>query len=398
MLQGREDFSAPINFQLLDSDGNMADEWDIGTDLFGKFCIEAVPPGEWDLTAKEPHYLRAVYRGLEIPGLMGDVMFDPETGDPPGTLRGGDCEDDNDVDIGDFAILAAAYGTMEGDPGYDPRADITADGMVNLKDFSPIASNFGKVGVGGVVAAPIAYGVNGSSRFLLEVDGMTDVADVPIGSVFTVNVKASDASDLHGYSFDIAYDASALQLVSRKEEGFLKETGAKTLFFARESDNTLTTAGAIVGREAGVSGDGVVASFAFRTIGKRSGDISLSTVKTTDHIGRLNILPPNLISIRVVPKLTALAQNYPNPFNPDTWMPYQLREDADVLIKIFDVSGKLVRTIHLGYKDAGFYVSRDKAAYWNGRNEQGETVGSGVYFYTLETGKFSATRKMMIVK
>ena len=93
-----------------------------------------------------------------------------------------------------------------------------------------------------------------------------------------------------------------------------------------------------------------------------------------------------------------LLQNYPNPFNPETWIPFQLAQDTPVTISIYDAKGKLVRIIALGSKPAGVYVAKDKAAYWDGRDERGEQVASGVYFYTLTAGNFRATRKLIVVK
>ena len=99
-----------------------------------------------------------------------------------------------------------------------------------------------------------------------------------------------------------------------------------------------------------------------------------------------------------VPKETVLLANYPNPFNPETWIPYQLSETAEVTVTIHASDGKLVRTLELGQVPAGVYSDKDRAAYWNGRNAQGEPVASGVYFYTLTAGDFKATRKMVIRK
>ena len=99
-----------------------------------------------------------------------------------------------------------------------------------------------------------------------------------------------------------------------------------------------------------------------------------------------------------VPKETALLTNYPNPFNPETWIPYQLSKSAEVTVHIYAVSGSLVRTLALGHQPAGIYEERSRAAYWNGKNEMGESVASGIYFYTLTAGDFTATRRMLIRK
>lgn len=95
---------------------------------------------------------------------------------------------------------------------------------------------------------------------------------------------------------------------------------------------------------------------------------------------------------------TKLLPNYPNPFNPETWIPFQLAEAAHVRIRIYDVAGQLVRELDLGTKPAGSYLSREGAAYWDGRNDAGETVSSGIYWYELDTGSLNATRKMVIQK
>ena len=100
----------------------------------------------------------------------------------------------------------------------------------------------------------------------------------------------------------------------------------------------------------------------------------------------------------LIPKETALFPSYPNPFNPETWIPYQLAKPADVTLTIYAVNGQVVRHLPLGHQPAGMYQSRSRAAYWNGKNEQGEPVASGLYLYTLTAGDFSATRKMFIRK
>ena len=123
---------------------------------------------------------------------------------------------------------------------------------------------------------------------------------------------------------------------------------------------------------------------------------TFSSIVTPDDLAN-TVLSIRLDSIGR-PKLTQLLQNFPNPFNPETWIPYQLEESADVTLQIYDTSGGIVRTLDLGFKVQGFYMTRSTAAYWDGRNNLGEQVASGVYFYSLTTPDFSATRKMLILK
>jgi len=93
----------------------------------------------------------------------------------------------------------------------------------------------------------------------------------------------------------------------------------------------------------------------------------------------------------------ALRQNYPNPFNPETWIPYQLAADSEVTIRIYSATGRLIRLLNVGYKEAGLYLTRESAAYWNGRTDTGEYASSGVYFYSIHAGRFNATRKMIVI-
>ena len=121
-------------------------------------------------------------------------------------------------------------------------------------------------------------------------------------------------------------------------------------------------------------------------------------INLTDPAFQRGVLILERLLAVFTPKETALLPNYPNPFNPETWIPYQLAESAEVSISIYAADGKLVRMLDLGYQHVGIYESRNNAAYWDGRNELGESVASGVYFYTLTAGDFTATRKMLIRK
>ncbi|MBC8231221.1 T9SS type A sorting domain-containing protein [bacterium] len=116
---------------------------------------------------------------------------------------------------------------------------------------------------------------------------------------------------------------------------------------------------------------------------------------TTHDISDYVLVMPLHLSL---PKQSALLQNYPNPFNPETWLPYQLAQDANVTVSIYNLNGQLVRSLLLGNQSAGVYVMKHKAAYWDGRDSLGQSVSSGVYFYTLQAGRFGDTRKMVILK
>ena len=151
-------------------------------------------------------------------------------------------------------------------------------------------------------------------------------------------------------------------------------------------------------------------------------DLARRSVVKVGDIVELRVIGPNgnvesqILTFKVTPehlknaalsvKLNSIGQptqnrllpNYPNPFNPETWIPYQLSEASPVLVSIYDTTGKLVRTLSLGFQSVGFYNSRERAAYWDGRNAQGEPVASGIYFYQLTTPNFQQTRRLVILK
>ena len=169
---------------------------------------------------------------------------------------------------------------------------------------------------------------------------------------------------------------------------------------------------------ADVNGDGIVniqdlvavaAAFGEMAAGAPSvADLSAETVQQwlsdakqlnlTDTTSQRGIHFLEQLLSALTPKETALLANYPNPFNPETWIPYQLATPTDVVLRIHAVDGSLVRMLSLGHKPVGIYQNRSHAAYWDGKNELGEPVASGVYFYTLTAGDFTATRKMLIRK
>ena len=121
-------------------------------------------------------------------------------------------------------------------------------------------------------------------------------------------------------------------------------------------------------------------------------------LEVRDAITKRGFVVLEQLLVSLTPTETELLANYPNPFNPETWIPYRLAEDAFVTLTIYDGSGRVVRTLDVGHRIASAYENRSKAIYWDGRNGLGEQVASGVYFYHLSAGDYSATRKMLVVK
>jgi hypothetical protein len=128
-------------------------------------------------------------------------------------------------------------------------------------------------------------------------------------------------------------------------------------------------------------------------------EIASYAYKSSDRIRNFKlIISKDHPETYIVPKHSVLLQNYPNPFNPETWVPYRLAKSGDVKVNIYNVAGQLVRTLELGYREAGSYTVKERAAYWDGRNNLSERIASGVYFYHIQSGSFHATKRMVIVK
>jgi len=125
-------------------------------------------------------------------------------------------------------------------------------------------------------------------------------------------------------------------------------------------------------------------------------DIDVMGEKSKSQI--IMIVLPLSKPTQVIPKRFRLLQNYPNPFNPETWIPYELASEAPVAIYIYNVLGQLVRQLNIGQQKADSYITKDKSAYWDSRDEHGQKVSSGIYWYRLRAGKFNAIRRMVILK
>ncbi|RKU19584.1 hypothetical protein C6500_10465 [Candidatus Poribacteria bacterium] len=226
--------------------------------------------------------------------------------------------------------------------------------------------------------------------------------EVPkVGEPFTLHVDITGGEvSIAGYQFSVAFDASALRYVAATNADYLpSESFAMPL---PEADSVTLVAVTLKDAPLAV-GDGTLATLTFEVLESKPFGVHLTDVILSDPTpkalavrwsdtrldGALETLPA---------EQTSLFGNYPNPFNPETWIPYQLSEEADVTLTIYGTNGQLVRTLALGHQAAGIYHRKGRAAYWDGRNDFGERVASGLYFYTLTAGEFAATGKMLIMK
>jgi len=405
-LQGYSNYPAAVTISLRAADTPTdLETFDVVTNDGNFTILTSMELGTYDISAKTKKYLKAIARGVAVSGGLEDVTFDPELPDiPAGEMRGGDCNGDNAVSLEDFSMLSYHYNETT------DVADINGDGQVDLFDFVILGSNFGFVGVDGrTQGSPVrGDGSNRHLRFYIYLD--KDTCMMHPGDEFDVHVRVDDARHLKGYSAILQYDCRVLQIVEPDgelvEEGaFLKSNsdGGSTLLISRmreddDSAGEIMLSSCITGAGRGVSGSGVVATLRFKLMGNSPGAISIYELVVADERGKINTLPRKEFALQVPPQRTCLLMNYPNPLNPETWIPYELAEASDVRIEIYSLTGKLIRVIDLGYRQPGFYIRREDAAHWDGRNETGEEAASGVYFCTIKAGDFSATRRMAVLR
>ena len=243
-------------------------------------------------------------------------------------------------------------------PGPDPGSvDVNGDGQVTVIDLAIIALHYG-IQVPAGVALPAD----------VNDDGTVDISDL---------VAVAAAIDAEGNA-----DTLSIEDVEVVSEAIEVAAAKAPAHFSTSQHAQLS----------GIAYQNVAAAFE-----------AAKHLATEDvHLGKwmplLKELLHLLTEMRGIPDTTALLPNYPNPFNPETWIPYHLAQDAEVTLTIHDVRGVLVQALTLGHQVAGVYESRARAAYWDGRNQSGEPVASGLYFYTLTADDFTATRKLLIIK
>ena len=245
------------------------------------------------------------------------------------------------------------------------------------------------------------FSIEGGQGYIVNVPETRNFAFV--GAPWTDPTETTEAAAAPALSTELPQEAWAF-VVSGNLEGKPAFDGYQVIVRNLRTNNSITTA---------VQGDYFAAATA---------DLARRSVVQVGDVIELRVIGPNgnaesqpltfkvapehlanaVLSVRLDgigrPEQNLLLQNYPNPFNPETWIPYQLSEDSSVSISIYDTTGRLVRTLSLGFQSAGFYNSQGRAAYWDGRNALGERVASGIYFYQLTTPSFQQTRRLVIVK
>ena len=284
--------------------------------------------------------------------------------------------------------------------GLFPPYDVNQDGKVDIFDLVLVSQHFGETFINATPTADFgqlrSVLPEGELRLLMT-PSVTDTRQL------TVSIDTTAIADLYGYHFSIQYDSTVLELLTASPSPVLADALQQSYWNVSHQGTQLELIQTRQGTTEGVKAEGALAILVFDVKETQAlvQPVQLVDVQLADS--RTRAIPVDLVAERVsmtelFPNKPMLLQNYPNPFNPETWIPYQLSTDSEVVISIYDIEGEPVRQFDLGYQHVGTYSTRGRAVYWDGRNEFGETVASGIYFYHLSADTFSMSRRMVIIK
>jgi hypothetical protein len=316
-----------------------------------------------------------------------------------------DIYNDDCVNNIDLLALIYAYGSTPGDVNYNGRTDISIegffgqigrDGIISFADLVLMAQFYGTC-----AGQPVSRIVPRDQVSDLRVDGALQLSSETVDGQLIVTVSAENMSDLYAHHLQLSYPADILTPTTIESGDFLSDGGIETAFIPVIGDGVITLDGSSLGQVGGVSGSGVLATITFEVKQTGSYDLEWLTVQALNsQTGTLSGITADGTSGTVkwtpqvqVPAAYALRQNYPNPFNPKTTIKFDLPVTDEVNLSVYDLSGKLVQTLVSGSMDAGYHQ-----VVWNGTDEQGQSVSSGVYLYRLSAGTYQQTQRMILMK
>jgi len=289
----------------------------------------------------------------------------------------GDNNGDGVVNASDFAIFAANYGKAMAD---DPEAwisayDLNSDDVVNVSDFAIFAAGYGQT----LAVAKAAVELP-TSEIPFSISANVDEST----STYFVNVNIDNTENLKGFQFFMSYNTEALEFVENNVNGVVGLSITNEV-----EDGIIMVADWFVGEKF----NGTV-TLAFRANGlNKTMDFDILNAMVDDVDGLALATDVSGYTAKALPTVYSLSQNYPNPFNPTTTIDYSIPKSGHVELAIYNVAGQKVRTLVDTKQDASFFK-----IVWDGRNDYGESVASGLYFYRLVSGNFSKIEKMTLVK
>ncbi|MBI1923053.1 carboxypeptidase regulatory-like domain-containing protein [Candidatus Poribacteria bacterium] len=359
----------------------------------------------------------AVTAGQRVEGI--DFRLKPSPFEPPTAEVGStrkhkeDINDDASIDIFDLVLIGSNLGKQIGADSAEapsgPNPDVNGDGVVDIFDLVLVASRFGEKLSEAAPPRPIGTIDAQVEATLLNRSRST--------ATLALQLKADTkpfTSGLYGVQFDLTLHADGAKLLAVQKGNLLGADDDQSFWHAPALQGNVAKRAATVALR---SGRRDKPTGQLRPVSLRLAIITLQLDRISFG-GRAKITIDNLILVDadghgvlaqtqpipidletlLLPDHNQLLQNYPNPFNPETWIPYQMSRDATVRIEIYNTLGQIVRTLEVGHRPAGVYASRGRAAYWDGTNNLGERVASGVYFYAIQAGNFHAVKRMVIMK
>ena len=386
------------------SSGTLEDSVQVVSDIFGTFTLKEIPPGVYEVTAKAPGYVTGrsdtllLFNGLTLaiePTFSSDALGNLSPGTALGFLRGGDATDDNQVDIADANLIFSVWNVVRSDSLYVRDADVNSDGVINSLDLGFVTKNFGNDGFG---APPVFKGATeggDNAGAIAKVTGIEEVDAWWPGRVFEVTARIEGMSDVAAYGLRLTYDPDRVKPLDGDQAvaqgDIFDENPEGSLFFHRIVPGAVDVGAGRIGADWSASGDASLVTVRFMALGDDPGiiDIAAGDLGNSAHMG----VPLRVDAVQALPKVVALHQNYPNPFNPSTEIRFDIPTARDVQLRIYNQLGQTVRTLVDQRMKAGTHLMK-----WDGANEMGQSVASGVYFYNLEAGDFSQIRKMTLVK
>jgi hypothetical protein len=300
-------------------------------------------------------------------------------------------------DFDDFFAFADVFGKSKGDAGFSFQADVDDSGTIDFDDFFAFADAFGRTAVQPSSGKPIAgitpiSGVNRDAGLKLTLASERILA----GQQIKLDVDVSNAAALKGYGFTLTYDPQKFELVEATagDQNLLKQGGSTPVFLKVAQPGRIQIANAISG-DGAVAGSGNVAQLVFNVKGEfEDARFEISDGVLIDGSRHLNpVLTLDALNVQTTPKEFALLQNFPNPFNPETTIKYELAASGQVELRIYNMVGQVVRTLVSERQAAGRYSIR-----WDGKDDRGLSVSSGIYFYNLRAEKFNTVKKLMLLK
>jgi len=315
------------------------------------------------------------------------------------TLIMGDPSGDGQINMEDWWFFTISNGSQEGDPNYDPNCDLNGDGQINLIDLMIFAENLGESQPDrgrGMRAKTKTRDRKLSLRF-----EPSFIDDAKIGEIITLNILVSGARDSLGGEIHLSFNPEVLEVTNITGGNW--PTNPPDIL-KKNWDNKEGKINYFVGTlQPEASDSGILAYVSFRV--KAEGEslvkfeFDTEANRRTLFIEKDYVVPeitPDEGKIEVIPLSSILLQSYPNPSSDSCYIPFKLSEDADVLLEVYNILGQKVRTIEAGYKKAGLYITKEKALFYDARNDRGDKLSQGLYFISLKAGKYSGRQRLVI--